>query len=111
MVYVLALVTLILSLADHWTTYLCLRSPVDGWNVMEANPLADWLFNATGLVPGLLIDTAVTLLAIGFLLGTNRLPNFAKSLCFGLIVVFTSYAVINNLAALRALGLSPLGAL
>ena len=34
---VLALLTVLVSAADHWTTYLCLRAPVAGWNVTEAN--------------------------------------------------------------------------
>jgi len=59
-VYALAIATLALSAADHWTTYLCLRSPVLGWQVTEANPISQWLFEAIGLVPGLLLDSAVT---------------------------------------------------
>ena len=69
---ILALLTLLLSAADHWTTYLCLRQPVDGWHVTEANPLADWLFDMMGLVPGLAVDSLITLSAVGFLLATPR---------------------------------------
>ncbi|MGH0037811.1 MAG: DUF5658 family protein [Myxococcota bacterium] len=109
MLYLLAALTLFLTAADHWTTYLCLRSPVDGWVVTEANPLADWLFNEAGLVGGLAIDTLVTMAAVGFLLSTRRLPQRAKHACFGLIALTTGYAVVNNLGALQSLGLSPLG--
>jgi hypothetical protein len=110
MLNALAWLTLFLSAADHWTTYLCLRSPIAGWDVVEANPLAAWLFQSTGLVPGLLLDSAVTLSAVVFLLFTDRLPSAAKAFCFLLIAAFTGYAVANNLAALQVLGLSPLGA-
>ena len=55
MLRLLATLTVLLSLADHWTTYLCLREPVTGWSVTEANPLANWLFDLTGLLPGLAI--------------------------------------------------------
>lgn len=109
MLYLLAGLTLLLTAADHWTTYLCLSTPVDGWVVTEANPLADWLFSSAGLVGGLAIDTAVTLLAVVFLLSTRRLPHAAKHACFGLIALTTGYAVLNNLRALESLGLSPLG--
>ncbi len=109
MVPLLALITMLLTLADHWTTYLCLRAPVVGWTVSEANPIADWLFASAGLVPGLLIDTVITVLAVTFLLATRRLPRVAKSLCFALISSSTGYAVMNNLGALDALGISPLG--
>ena len=105
----LALATLILSAADHWTTYVCLRNPVAGWEVIEANPISDWLFSWLGLVPGLLVDSAITLFAVGFLLWTNRLPQFVKGTFFSLVVLTTGYAVINNIRAIDALGLSPLG--
>ena len=107
--YALAILTILLSAADHWTTYLCLRAPVTGWQVAEANPLAQWLFHSFGLVPGLLIDSGVTLGAIAFLLSTTHVPKLAKHLFFGLVIVGTSVAVYNNWIAIRALGLSPLG--
>jgi len=108
-VYVLAIATLALSAADHWTTYVCLRQPIAGWEVVEANPISEWLFETVGLVPGLLADSLVTVCAVAFLLTTRRLPNLAKKAFFGLVVAFTGYAVINNYRAIEALGLSPLG--
>jgi hypothetical protein len=109
MTYLMAAITLMLTLADHWTTYLCLRTPIEGWHVTEANPVADWLFQLAGLVPGLAIDTAITGVALVFLIGTRRLTGFAKNACFALVATTTGYAVINNLGALREMGLSPLG--
>ena len=109
MFYILALLTLLLTAADHWTTYLCLRSPVGGWTVTEANPIADWLFQTLGLVPGLLFDSAVTLAAIGFLLTTDRIPKTAVALFFCVVTIWTGHAVANNFEALRLLGLSPFG--
>lgn len=109
MLRTLAGLTLLLTGADHWTTYVCLRRPVDGWEVVEANPIADWLFETTGLLGGLAIDSAVTLAAVGFLLAT---PRFAKSMKVGalaFIALTTGYAVVNNLGAMQSLGLSPLG--
>jgi len=105
----LAFLTLLLSAADHWTTYLCLRSPVDGWSVAEANPLADWLFQSVGLVNGLLIDSAVTLCAVGFLLTTKQIPDVVKGFFFSLVIVWTGFAVLNNWQAMSALELSLLG--
>jgi hypothetical protein len=70
MLHALAGLTLLLTAADHWTTYLCLRGPVQGWRVSELNPLADWLFVKFGLVPGLLIDSTITLAAVAFLATT-----------------------------------------
>jgi hypothetical protein len=105
----MALMTLLLSMADHWTTYVCLRAPLAGWEVSEANPLADWLFGSIGLVPGLVLDSALTLGAIGFLLTTRRVSSSAKFCYFGLIVVWTGFAVINNLQAISAIGLPLFG--
>ena len=107
--YVLAIATLALSAADHWTTYLCLRQPILGWQVTEANPISDWLFQSVGLVPGLLIDSILTVTAVAFLLTTRRLPDFAKKAFFGVVVASTGYAVVNNYRAIEALGISPLG--
>jgi hypothetical protein len=109
MLRALAGLTLLLTGADHWTTYQCLRVPVQGWQVIEANPLAAWLFGTAGLVPGLAIDTAVTLFAIAFLVFTHR---FGRSVKLGLLLFIastTAYAVLNNVAAMRDLGVSPLG--
>ncbi len=107
---IFALATLLISAADHWTTYLCLRQPVPGWQVTEANPIAVWLFDAVGLVPGLMVDSAVTLAAVSFLVVTRTVPQLAKGLFFALVIAWTAIAVVNNLRAVEALGLSPLGA-
>ena len=109
MLNLLALITLLLTSADHWTTYLCLRQPVSGWDIVEANPLAQWLFDSAGLLPGLLIDTAVTVFAIGFLITSRRFPTSAKYSLLAFIALTTGYAVANNLQAIAALGISPLG--
>ena len=106
---ILAFLTLFMTAADHWTTWLCLHSPVEGWKVTEANPISDWLFGAVGLVPGLVIDSVVTLVAVGFLLMTPLIPMRAKQFIFTFVVAWTGYAVVNNLQALAAMGLSPLG--
>jgi hypothetical protein len=100
---------LVLSAADHWTTYLCLRQPVEGWLVHEANPISDWLFTMVGLVPGLLVDSALTLMAVAFLLTTRVFPPAAKCAFLLVVSAWTAYAVHNNLTAIDALGLSPLG--
>jgi len=105
MLQLLAVLALSLTLADHWTTYLCLRAPVSGWEVTEANPIADWLFQSTGLLTGLAIDSLITLLAVGFLLATATLSRTTKMLFLCIIVSTTGYAVVNNLQAVQAMGL------
>ena len=109
MLRLLALATLALTGADHWTTYRCLQAPVPGWNVSEANPMADWLFSSTGLVNGLLIDTGITLAAVTFLVTTRSLPRTAKISFLSLISVCTGYAVANNIIAIRDMGIEAMG--
>ncbi len=107
MLRALAATALVLTGADHWTTYLCLRRPVSGWEVTEANPMADWLFQSAGLLPGLAIDSVITLAALAFLLATPAVSHRVKVCFLGVIASSTAYAVINNLNAIHAIGLWP----
>jgi len=109
MLFILLALTLILSCADHWTTYLCLSADAPGWEVTEANPLADWLFRRAGLVEGLVIDTAITIVALAFLATTTRLPRMLKLAFLSFATFWTGYAVANNVEAARTMGLSLLG--
>jgi len=108
MLRVLAGSSLLLTGADHWTTWLCLRGPVAGWEVTEANPIADWLFQSAGLVPGLAIDSIVTLAAVAYLLFSSAVPNVLKTAFLGLITVTTGFAVLNNLRAISEMGIWPI---
>jgi hypothetical protein len=105
----LAALVFTLTALDHWTTWLCLRSEVDGWIVTEANPLADWLFSSFGLTQGLATDSAVTVAAVLFVMRTDLLPRHAKVAALALLCCTTGLAVVNNLTAIRALGISPWG--
>jgi len=109
MLPVLLVLTLLLSCADHWTTYLCLSSNPPGWEVTEANPLAQWLFARAGLVGGLLVDSAVTVVALAFLATTPRLPHLLKIAFLAFAAFWTGYAVANNVEAAATMGLSLLG--
>ncbi|MCP4903653.1 MAG: hypothetical protein GY910_01615 [bacterium] len=99
--------TILLTCADHWTTYLCLYAPIDGWAVSEANPIADWLFTRAGLGIGLTIDSLVTLGAIAFLTTTQIFDRSIKLALLAIICVATGYAVFNNLSAIDRMGLAP----
>jgi hypothetical protein len=102
---ILAALALILTVMDNWTTYVCLRAPVSGWVVQEANPIGARLFESVGLVPGLSIDLAVTLVAVVFLLRSRRLSQTASACCLSLIAISTAVGVGNNLKAISDLGL------
>lgn len=107
MVVVLALLVLLASAADHWTTWVCLRTPLAG--VSEANPLSRWLFAGLGLAPGLWFDSLVTVIGMGFLVKTRLVPEELKLLFLTVVLFGTGYAVHNNLGAIRQLGLSVVG--
>lgn len=102
----LAALLFVLTALDHWTTWLCLRADVSGWTAIEANPVAGWLFGSVGLTGGLMTDSAVTLAAVLFVMHTRLLPLRAKCAALGLLCFTTAIAVVNNMAALHALGLS-----
>jgi hypothetical protein len=110
MLHLLVAVTVLLSAADHWTTYLCLRSPVSGFEVTEANPFSAWLFESVGLLEGLMIDSVLTIAALAFLVTTRWMPRAAKMTFLVAVIGWTGFAVANNLKAIYLLGLSPLGA-
>jgi len=105
-VHLLAGVAFLVSLADHWTTYLCLRGSVAGWEVTEANPLAEWLFARVGLTEGLILDTCVTLIVLAILVRTPRIAPSLKLGALGVLIATTGWAVANNLQAVHQLGLS-----
>jgi len=111
MVQGFAALAFLFSLADHWTTYLCLRAHVAGWQVTEANPLAAWLFERFGLAEGLLIDTFITLAVLTFLVRTKGIARHWKLAALGVLIATTSWAVANNLQAVQQLGLSITGAM
>lgn len=106
----LAAGVILASTADHWTTYLCLRAPASGFDVMEGNPLAAWLFEQVGLVPGLLLDSLITITAVTVVVKTSLLPHALKLGFFVAVCLWTGFAVVNNLAILQALGLASITA-
>jgi hypothetical protein len=107
---VLIIAIVLLTGADHWTTYLCLSESFSGFAVTEANPAAAWLFGTAGLIQGLVLDTLITIAALVFLAGTRRFSPRLKTAMLSFVVLATSYAVTNNLFAIAELGLAPFGA-
>jgi hypothetical protein len=101
----LGALAVILTLLDNWTTWVCLRAPVAGWVVREANPIGARLFEGVGLGPGLWIDFGVTLVAVTFLVWSSRLSRTASAGCLALISLSTALGVGNNVAAIMDLGL------
>jgi uncharacterized protein YacL len=57
-------VLFVLILGDCVSTYLCLTTPSPEYNVWEANPVSEWLFQAIGLVPGLVIFALAKAIAL-----------------------------------------------
>lgn len=99
----------VLMCVDHLTTWLCLSQPVAGWAVSEANPIAEWIFASAGLVPGLLIDTLVTLAALTFVAATPRFSAPLKTSMLSFVTLVSGYAVTNNMLVIADLGIRPFG--
>jgi len=106
-----AATALLFALLDHWTTWLCLRAPIPGWEVREANPLAAWLFGRVGLVEGLWIDSAVTLAAVLLVARTEKVSRTVKLALLGLLITTSAFAAANNLGVMQRLGLAAGGAI
>ena len=72
----LGALVVLFNLADNATTFLCLRAPVPGFEVIEANPAAACLFDAIGLERGLVLEMVVTTVAIAL---TRTTADFMNS--------------------------------
>lgn len=95
---------LLMNTLDNATTFVCLRAPVDGFEVVEANPLARWLFDAVGLVHGLMLESLMTVAAVGFLVLTQTLPSEVRTALLLVLSVLPAWAVANNLSVMAAIG-------
>ena len=105
MLHAFAGLAFVFALLDHLTTWLCLRMPIPGWEIHEANPLAAWLFERVGLVEGLAIDTGVTALALVLVAYAVRMPKAARLALLGLLIGSSAFAVANNLDVIQQIGL------
>jgi hypothetical protein len=101
----LGLLVLLFNLTDNTTTFLCLRAPVNGFDVIEANPFARWLFDAVGLAQGLMIETVLTTAAVGFLVFSPRISPRVRMAVLVVLTVLPAWATLNNLQVMRAIGL------
>jgi len=104
--FLLGVLVLVLNVADNTTTFLCLRHPIAGFEVVEANPVARWLFDSIGLAQGLVLEMAITTAAIAFLVQTDRIPSRTKLTLLTVLALLPAWAVFNNLLVIRAVGLS-----
>jgi hypothetical protein len=96
-VWLLAGVFIALTLGDTYTTWACLHEPVPGWDVIEANPASEWLFAKLGLVPGLAVDSVLTLLVALWVVRTTKVSIIWKLFYCTLGIIVTALAVYNNL--------------
>jgi hypothetical protein len=103
--FVLGLLVVLFNLADNTTTFLCLRAPVDGFEVIEANPLARWLFESVGLVEGLVFEMLLTTAAIAFLVLTDRISARTRLALLVALILLPAWASFNNFLVMRAVGL------
>jgi hypothetical protein len=103
--FLLGVLAVVLNLLDNTTTFLCLRAPVNGFEVFEANPVARWIFDAVGLFEGLMIETVITTAAIAFLVLTSRIPRNARLALLLVLALLPAWAVANNLQVIYDVGL------
>jgi hypothetical protein len=104
--FALGILVVLLNVADNTTTFLCLHSPVPGFDVAEANPAASWLFDTIGLVPGLVFEMTVTSAAIAFLVVTKHVPHRVKLFLLAVLAALPAWAALNNALVIHATGLT-----
>ncbi len=102
--FLLGALVLVFNSLDNATTYMCLHQTVPGFDVIEANPLARWLFDAVGLVEGLVFESMVTLSAVAFLVMTRMIPTRVRNVLLVVLAVLPAWAVVNNLKVMAAIG-------
>ena len=103
--FLLGGVAVVLNFLDNTTTFLCLRYPVAGFEVFEANPLARWLFDALGLLEGLMLETLITTAAVAFLVLTSRIPRNMRIALLAALALLPAWAVANNMQVMHEIGL------
>ena len=103
--FVLGALVILFNLLDNTTTFLCLSTPIPGFKLIEANPFARWLFEAIGLLEGLVVEMFITLAAVGYLVYTRRLTPRVRIGVLVLLVVLPAWAVVNNLGVMKAIGI------
>ena len=96
---------LLMNALDNTTTFLCLRSPVTGFDVFEANPVARWLFDQAGLFEGLVLEMALSTAAVLFLVMTHRIPRRSKFVLLTLLALLPTWAVANNVQVMYEVGI------
>ena len=101
----LGTLVVLFNLADNATTFLCLRAPVPGFEVIEANPAAAWLFDSIGLQQGLVLEMLVTTVAIGFLVATERISPRVKIALLVVLAALPAWAAVNNWLVIQATNL------
>ena len=100
--FALGILVVLLNVADNVTTFLCLRAPVEGFELSEANPAASWLFGAMGLRSGLIFEMVVTTIAVGFLVVTEHVPPRVKLALLFVLAALPAWAAINNTWVIQA---------
>jgi len=101
----LGALVVLFNLADNATTFLCLRAPVPGFEVIEANPAAAWLFDSVGLREGLALEMLVTSVAIAFLVATQRISPRVKLALLVVLAALPLWAAVNNWLVIQATNL------
>ena len=101
----LVFLAVILNTLDNITTYFCLRAPVPMYEVFEANPLADFLFQTMGLRTGLIFEFVVSTLLLVWIACTKRIPHRVKVGFLVVLCALPGWAVWNNLRVMQEVGI------
>ena len=100
--FFLGALVVLFNVTDNATTFLCLRRPVEGFEIVEVNPIARWLFEQIGLLEGLVVEMGMTTLAVAFLVVTKNVPPRLRLALLTVLAVLPAWASLNNYLVLKA---------
>jgi hypothetical protein len=89
----------LLIVGDCVSTYFCLTTASDEYQVWEFNPISDWMFQAWGLIPGLLVFVLVKGLGLIYLYKRASVSILRhKIVCVFIVgaILITGYVNYNN---------------
>lgn len=103
----LAALAAVLNFLDNWSTWICLRDPVEvaKWGIVEVNVIAAWTFELMGLGWGLVFEYALTLVALAFIAKTAYLGHRTRLCILGVLCIMAGVATVNNFGVISELGL------
>lgn len=101
----IGLMAIMANVVDNITTYVALTAETPGYEVWEANPVAQAGFDLVGLAPFLAAEFFLVTGVLLWVIYSKRLSDWAKLAILFACLVSGAVAAANNLSALVEMGI------